>query len=107
MKRYKDIEILRNINENVGSLNSLYYANNSYPEIPLNKDDIYVETEFGDRLDLLANQFYNDVALYWVIAIANPNKVNFGSLFVKEGTQLRIPVRINNIIDQYININNL
>jgi phage tail protein X len=107
MKRYKNIKIARNINENVGTLGSRYYITNTYPEIPLNKDDIYVETEFGDRLDLLANQFYGDVTMYWIISAANPNKVDFGSLFVKEGTQLRIPTKINNIIDEYSNINDL
>ena len=41
--------------------------------------------DFGDRLDLLANQFYGDVTLYWIISTANPNYINFGSLFIDEG----------------------
>ena len=71
------------------------------------ENDIYIFTEFGDRLDLLANQFYDDVTLYWIIAIANPNEVSFGSLFLNEGTQLRIPINISSIIDSYIEINSL
>jgi hypothetical protein len=107
MKRYATIQTLRNTNENVGTLGTVYYRNAKYPEIPLSENDIYVLTDFGDRLDLLANQFYNDVTLYWIIAAANPNEVSFGSLFVDEGTQLRIPVNISSIIDSYIELNSL
>ena len=34
-------------------------------------DDIYIITQDSDRLDLLANQFYNDSRLWWIIAQAN------------------------------------
>lgn len=107
MKRYATIKTLRNTNENVGTQGTVYYRNTKYPEIPLSENDIYVLTDFGDRLDLLANQFYNDVTLYWIIAAANPNEVSFGSLFLNKGTQLRIPVNISSIIDSYIEINSL
>jgi hypothetical protein len=107
MKRYATIQTLRNTNENVGTLGTVYYRNAKYPEIPLSENDIYVLTDFGDRLDLLANQFYSDVTLYWIIAAANPNEVSFGSLFVDEGTQLRIPINISSIIDSYIELNSL
>ena len=107
MKRYATIQTLRNTNENVGTLGTVYYRNAKYPEIPLSENDIYVLTDFGDRLDLLANQFYNDVTLYWIIAAANPNEVSFGSLFVDEGTQLRIPINIGSIVDSYIELNSL
>ena len=80
MNRYANIKKLKNQNENVGTLNDLYYTNVTYPEIPVSANDIWVETEFGDRLDLLANQFYNDTSLYWIISCANPDKINMGSL---------------------------
>ena len=101
MRRYSNIQQVKNTNENVGTLGSVYYKTNSYPEISLSENDIYVVTEFGDRLDLLANQFYGDVTLYWIIASANPDKVNFGSIFVTEGTQLRIPTDVSEIVDNY------
>jgi len=101
MNRYADIEKIKNQNEFVGTLGTQYYKDVTYPEIPSNENDIWVETEFGDRLDLLANQFYQDVTLYWVIAIANPDKVNMGSLFITPGTQIRIPTDLTNIIDSY------
>ena len=36
-----------------------YYKAINYPEIPLSISDIYVITTIGDRLDTLANHFYN------------------------------------------------
>jgi len=101
MNRYANIKKIRNTNEFVGTLGDRYYTNVSYPEVPQSENDIWVETEFGDRLDLLANQFYNDVTLYWIIAIANPNKVNMGSLYFDPGTQLRIPTNVVSIVDSY------
>ena len=52
-------------------------------------DDIYIITQDSDRLDLLANQFYNDASLWWVIAAANG--VGKGTVRVPIGTILRIP----------------
>lgn len=101
MGRYSNVKELKNQNRNVGSLGDNYYKNVTYPEIKISSDDIYVITEFGDRLDLLANQFYGDVSLYWVIAIANPDKVNMGSLFLTEGSQIRIPSNVVQIVDSY------
>lgn len=107
MKRYLNIKQLKNTNENVGNLGSTYYRTTFYPEIPLSENDIYVLTDFGDRLDLLANQFYNDVSLYWIIVAANPDKVNFGSISLPPGTQLRIPININDILISYNNLNKI
>ena len=52
-----------------------YYKNVKYPAIPLNPQDIYIVASANQRLDLLAKRFYNDVDLWWVINIANPNLV--------------------------------
>ena len=107
MNRYQDIKQLRNENEFVGNIGDKYYRTTYYPQIEPQESDIYVETEFGDRLDLLANQFYGDVTLYWIISIANPNKVDFGSIALSPGTQLRIPTNINGIVSRYNQLNAL
>ena len=107
MNRYNNIRELRNENEFVGTLGDLYYRTTYYPEVGPSETDIYVETEFTDRLDRLAFQFYGDVTLYWIIAIANPNVISFGSLFPPVGSQLRIPVDISGIIDSYNRLNAL
>ena len=49
----------------------LVYKPRIYPNIPLTDADIFVATETGDRLDTLANQFYKDSTLWWIIASAN------------------------------------
>jgi len=107
MERYSRIDKIRNINENVRTLGLRYYKPNYYPEIPFDASDLYVVTEFGDRFEALADQFYSDTTLYWIIATANPNKVSLGSLFIDEGSQIRIPLNINAIIDSYNELNNV
>jgi len=52
-------------------------------------NDTYIETITPERLDALANQFYNDASLWWVIAAANG--VGKGTVRVPIGTILRIP----------------
>ena len=58
-------------------------------------------------LDLLANRFYGDVSLYWIISISNPNVLDFGSLYPPAGAQLRIPVNVSGIISSYNQLNEL
>ena len=61
-----------------------------YENVPKTNDDIYVMTQYGDRLDLLAHQFYGDSSLWWFIAKAKNLKFNT----VEIGTTLRIPSSI-------------
>ena len=49
--------------------------------------DIHVITQQGDRLDLLAEQFYGSSRLWWFLASAN----GLNTMNVKAGTKLRIP----------------
>ena len=107
MNRYENIRKLRNENEFVGTIGDQYYRTNYYPEIEPQESDIYVETEFGDRLDLLANRFYGDTSLYWIILISNPNVLSFGSLFPPVGAQLRIPANVSGIVSSYNQLNEL
>jgi len=107
MNRYENIKQLKNENEFVGSIGDRYYRTTYYPEIAPLESDIYVETEFGDRLDLLASRFYGNVSLYWIISISNPNVINLGSLFPPVGSQLRIPINVNGVISRYNQLNEL
>ena len=50
MNRYQKIEQIRNENQFVATIGDLYYNTVSYPEVGARESDIYVETEFGDRL---------------------------------------------------------
>ena len=82
-----------------------YYKPIKYPEIPVFVDDLYVITSDRDRLDLLANQFYNDVDLWWIIANANPNIIRRDSYVLKPGIEIRIPQNIQGIIENFQQIN--
>lgn len=99
MNRYNGIQVTKN---NAGKR---YYVNNIYPEIPVTEDDIYVITTAGDRLDILAYNYYGDVSLYWIIASAN--SLPGDSLVPPLGQQLRIPTDTERIINQYLDLNSL
>ena len=94
MNRYSDIKILQNKEVNN---DSRYYTTVRYPEIPLSPNDIYVITTEGDSLDMLAQQFYKDKSLWWVLSIANVG-LSQNSLYLPAGTQLRIPTNLQRIL---------
>ena len=81
------------------------YKNLKYPEIPLSVNDIYVITEWGDRFDQLAFQFYGDVSLWWIITTANPNKTPNLSMFCEVGVQLVIPQNLTKIMSDFSSLN--
>ena len=61
-------------------------------ELDSKNTDMYVITQEGDRLDLLADNFYGDPSLWWFIASVN----NINTMNVKPGLSLRIPSAIEN-----------
>ena len=91
------------INKEIGK--KRYYKPLKYPEIPLSIDDLYVVTTSGDRLDLLANQFYGDVRLWWIISIANMNVIRRDSYSVEPGLEIRIPFDIQDILQEFEELN--
>lgn len=80
-----------------------YIKNAIYPEIPETENDIYVITTGGDRYDVLAQQFYGDSTLWWVIASANTSKTD--GLIPKPGVQLRIPADGLKALNDFIELN--
>ena len=101
INRYSKAAVKRD-NKNIN-----YYTNTLYPEIPPNINDIYLLTEVGDRLDVLANTYYKDNSLWWIIARANPDKIRRDGLLLKPGLQIRIPSDVENILTQFANLNKL
>ena len=65
------------------------YNTSLLPIIPKQEDDIYIYSQYGDRLDILAYEYWGDASLWPVIATIN--NVGKGALFVEPGIQLRIP----------------
>lgn len=98
MNRYQTIPTTKTITGRT------IYRTVKYPEIPLNPNDIYVIANKGDRYDILANQYYSDSSLWWVISTANNNVVQ-NSLFLPEGTQIRIPSDVTLAINNFEAIN--
>jgi len=66
-----------------------------YPPIIPKSSDLYVVVRDGQRLDTLADQYYKDAKLWWVIA--QSNNITGGTLFVKPGSQIRIPMDLASI----------
>jgi nucleoid-associated protein YgaU len=75
-----------------------------YPKIPNYYDDLYIIASDTDFLDSLAQKYYRDSTLWWIIAQANGIK---GTLKVPTGKQIRIPQRIDNIISNFKRANSV
>lgn len=75
------------------------YRSKIYPKIPKTDSDIYAVTQGGDRLDTLANDFYGDSSLWWIIASAN--NIHDAPFALEDGTVLRIPQNYTDIIAQF------
>ena len=99
MNRYQDITIL---NTDTGKP---YYKTTLYPQVPLSVNDIYVITGDGDRFDILAQQYYNDASLWWIISIAN-TELKQNSYYLPLGIQIRIPYNVAAILAEYNKLNN-
>lgn len=69
-----------------------------YPKIPVSMSDIYIYASETDYLDALANKFYRDPTLWWIIAQANGIKA---TLKAPTGVQLRIPRNIDYIVSNF------
>ena len=81
-----------------------YQGTTKYPDIPLSFNDIYVYTDEGDRFDILAQQYYQDSSLWWLISAANPQLTQM-SMYPPLGIQIRIPMNVGNAISLYNRIN--
>lgn len=95
--RTKNIEILKT------KQGRRYYKNVIYPNVPVNENDTYLITTGGDRYDTLAQQFYGDSSLWWVIASANNSKKD--GLIVEAGVQLRVPYDATLAVTLYEELN--
>lgn len=93
MNRYDNIQRIKT-SEGIS-----YLTTTNYPDIPRSDKDYYVITTVGDRYDKLAQQFYSDSSLWWIIASANNSQQ--ASLVVEQGIQLRIPGNLETILINY------
>jgi nucleoid-associated protein YgaU len=69
-----------------------------YPRIPYESTDVYIIVNEGDYLDSLAERFYRDTTLWWIIAQANGIKA---TLKAPTGKQIRIPTNVSGILANF------
>ena len=88
MSRYKDTNMKLGYKLSDRKQTTKALETTIYKEIPKRDSDIYLITQVGDRLDNLANRFYNDPSKWWYIAQAN----NLFSIHLEPNTSIRVPV---------------
>ena len=98
MNRYPSSLILKEQN------GPRYFGSTKYPFIVEDTNDYYIITMQGDRLDNLANQFYGDSTLYWILQVANTD-CKKDSLYPPIGIQLRIPQNLTQILQDFETLN--
>jgi len=92
MSRYK------NTRKKINKKGKRVFRPTMYPKIPMKDSDIFIYPKFGDRLDTLAQKYYQDVSLWWIIAKANNlDKAEIGLNVEK---QIRIPMNIEVILNK-------
>lgn len=97
-KRYLNNRVLRTEN------GRRYRTNTVYPDIPVSENDIYLITSAEDRYDTLAQIYYGDPSLWWIISTANSTS-NRASLYPNPGVQIRIPSNKQEVLSLYDDLN--
>ena len=60
--------------------------------------DLFIQGQYGKRLDNLKFEYYNDTQLWWIIAEKNPECQSNGSLYMDPDKEYRIPQNISSIL---------
>tara|TARA_Y100000004_G_C8808102_1_gene366372 strand:+ start:441 stop:734 length:294 start_codon:yes stop_codon:yes gene_type:complete len=96
MKRYENNKI------KIDKDGKRVYATTYYPKIPLSNSDQFIQTKVGTRLDNLAQVYYGDSTLWWIIAKANGIR---GFTSLPSNTRLRIPSNVGGIVAKFQELN--
>ncbi len=95
--RYRNNKIRKDKN------NIRYYKARIIPNIPIKDTDIFIYPLYGDRFDTLAQRYYEDSNLWWIIAKAN--EIGNGKISPNPEVKLRIPTEIDDILESIDNSN--
>ena len=87
MSRYDNVEKIQN--KNVTTIGTSYL-----PKFKEGNSDVLLIATEGDRCDLISQEYYGTPELWCYIASAN----NLSSNNIEAGTQLRVPVSIEQAI---------
>ena len=79
-----------------------YLSRIEYPPIHLRDSDILIRGVFGQTFMNLANQYYENKNLWWIIARANQQTE---SVYMVPGKEYRIPQEIKLILQEYEELN--
>ena len=83
--------------------NGKQYLNRiEYPVIPIRDSDIFIRGVFGQTFMNLADQYYGDKDLWWIIARAN-NQAD--SIYMIPGKEYRIPQDTGLIFQEFNELN--
>ena len=90
MSRYKNTRVKKDRD------GKNYYSAKIIRGIPLSDGDLFVFPVDGDRFDTLAQRYYNDSNLWWIIAKAN-NMID-GTMGLDPEKRVRVPLDIEKIL---------
>ena len=83
--------------------NIRYYKPRIIPNIPIKDTDIFVYPIYGDRYDTMAQRYYEDSNLWWIIVKAND--ISDGKIAPDPLKKLRIPTEIDDILQSISQVN--
>jgi len=83
--------------------NIRYYKPRIIPNIPIKDTDIFVYPIYGDRYDTMAQRYYDDSNLWWIIVKAND--ISDGKIAPDPLKKLRIPTEIDDILQSISQVN--
>ena len=89
--RYKTAKVRRDKN------GTRYYKPTIVPNVPIKDSDIFVYPVYGDRFETIAQRYYNDSTLWWIVAKAN--ELSKGQISPDPLKKLRIPTEIDDILE--------
>ena len=98
MERYRHTRVLKD-----KKLGDRFYDTTIYPSIPIRNDDLFIYPKEGDRLDNLAQRYYQDSSLWWIIAKANA--MNGSKPSLDPTVKIRIPKQTDLILQDLENVN--
>ena len=90
--RYRKEKILKDKN------GIRYYKPTIVQNIPLQDSDRFIFPFDGDRLDIIAQRYYGDSNLWWIIAKAN--EISDGQIGLDPEKKIRVPIDIENILNK-------
>ena len=96
-RRYEDIQTQKT------SSGKLRYLPTLYPSVVLSNEDYYIIARDQDRMDLVAQDYFGDSTLWWVIAMSND--LPGDTMYPPIGFQLRIPGNVSNAINEFEQLN--